>query len=103
MESAVVLQAWIMLTILMKMQYLELKKMVISSWQEMIDNEKGNYDYLMYNDIDFRNNYVREELDRWIKWYWDQAHFDGVRLDAVKHISPFFYVGWLHNLEKQHQ
>ena len=70
----------------------------VSSWQEMIDNEKGNYDYLMYNDIDFRNNDVREELDRWIKWYWDQAHFDGVRLDAVKHISPFFYVGWLHNL-----
>jgi alpha-amylase len=70
----------------------------ISSWQEMIDNEKGNYDYLMYNDIDFRNDAVREELDRWAKWYWDQAHFDGVRLDAVKHISPFFYVGWLHNL-----
>jgi alpha-amylase len=30
------------------------------SWQEMIDDEKGNYDYLMYNDIDFRNDYVRE-------------------------------------------
>ncbi len=70
----------------------------VSSWQGMIDDEKGNYDYLMYNDIDFRNDAVREELDRWGKWYWEQANFDGVRLDAVKHISPFFYVGWLHNL-----
>ncbi len=69
-----------------------------SSWQEMIDDEKGNYDYLMYNDIDFRNDFVREELNRWGKWYWEQGNFDGVRLDAVKHISPFFYVEWLHNL-----
>ncbi|MEO7960576.1 MAG: alpha-amylase [Ginsengibacter sp.] len=68
------------------------------SWQEMINDEKGNYDYLMYNDIDFRNDFVREELNRWGKWYYDQAHFDGVRLDAVKHISPFFYVEWLHQL-----
>ncbi|MEO6187756.1 MAG: alpha-amylase [Ginsengibacter sp.] len=69
-----------------------------SSWQEMIDDEKGNYDYLMYNDIDFRNDFVREELNRWGKWYWEQGNFDGVRLDAVKHISPFFYVEWLHAL-----
>ena len=69
-----------------------------NTWQEMIDNEKGNYDYLMYDDIDFRNDTVREELNRWGKWYWDQINFDGVRLDAVKHISPFFYVEWLHVL-----
>ena len=64
----------------------------------MINDEKGNYDYLMYNDIDFRNDFVREELNQMEKWYWDQAHFDGVRLDAVKHISTFFYVEWLHQL-----
>jgi alpha-amylase len=70
------------------------------SWQGMIDDEKGNYDYLMYNDIDFRNDYVRQELNYWGKWYWEQANFDGVRLDAVKHISPFFYVEWLHELRR---
>ena len=64
----------------------------------MIDDEKGNYDYLMYNDIDFRNGSVREELNRWGKWYWDQGNFDGVRLDAVKHIPSSFYVDWLHQL-----
>lgn len=68
------------------------------SWEEMISDEKGNYDYLMYDDVEFRNPHVREELQRWGKWYWDQVHFDSVRLDAVKHITPSFYAEWLPEL-----
>ena len=70
-------------------------------WEEMIDSEKGNYDYLMYNDIEFRNPAVREELLRWAIWYYNEFHFDGVRLDAVKHISPKFFNEWLVNLRKE--
>lgn len=66
-----------------------------NDWEEVIDDEKGNYDYLMYDDIEFRNPAVREELKNWAKWYWETAKFDGVRLDAVKHISPNFYKEWL--------
>ncbi len=73
----------------------------VDSWQEMISDEKGNYDYLMYNDIEFRNDRVREELKRWAKWYWDQTHFDSVRLDAVKHIPSFFYIEWLDSIREQ--
>ena len=65
------------------------------TWEEMIDDEKGNYDYLMYNDIEHRNTFVREELNNWAKWYFDITSFDGVRLDAVKHISFDFYKEWL--------
>ena len=64
-------------------------------WEEVIGYEKGNYDYLMYNDIEHRNPHVREELNYWGKWYHDQIYFDGVRLDAVKHQSPKFYQEWL--------
>lgn len=64
-------------------------------WDEMIDDEKGNYDFLMYNDIEHRNLAVREELNHWGKWYQDLTDFDGVRLDAVKHISYDFYKEWL--------
>lgn len=67
-------------------------------WEEMITKEKGNYDYLMYNDIDQRNPFVRAELNSWGKWYHDEIHFDGVRLDAVKHQSPEFYQEWLYTL-----
>ena len=70
------------------------------SWEEVVGDEKGNYDYLMYNDIDFRNPAVVEELERWIKWLWDQKNFDYVRLDAVKHMSPQFYVNWLRKLRE---
>ncbi|MBA4852768.1 alpha-amylase [Emticicia sp. BO119] len=64
-------------------------------WEEVVGNEKGNYDYLMFSDIEFRNTAVREELKRWGKWYFETAGFDGVRLDALKHISPAFYNEWL--------
>lgn len=67
-------------------------------WDDIIDDEKGNYDYLMYNDIEHRNPFVREELNHWAKWYHDETDFDGVRLDAVKHISSDFYKEWLHTL-----
>ena len=70
-------------------------------WEEMIDDEKGNYDYLMYCDIEFRNNAVRRELLQWAKWFHETVGFDGVRLDAVKHMSPFFYTEWLRNLREQ--
>lgn len=67
-------------------------------WETMISKEKGNYDYLMYNDVEHRNPNVRAELNYWGKWYHDQIHFDGVRLDAVKHQSPAFYKEWLYQL-----
>jgi alpha-amylase len=68
------------------------------SWEEVVGDEKGNYDYLMYNDIDFRNPAVVEEVKNWGKWLWDQGNFDFVRLDAVKHMSPSFYVDWLRHM-----
>lgn len=69
-------------------------------WDEVIDDEKGNYDFLMYADIEFRNPAVREELFRWGIWLHETLGFDGVRLDAVKHISPHFMKEWLLRLRE---
>jgi len=60
-------------------------------WQDVLDNENGNYDYLMFADIDFRNPKVKEELKRWGKWFYETAGFSGFRLDAIKHMDPQFY------------
>ncbi len=60
-------------------------------WEHLESNELGNYDYLMFNDLDFRNPYLRIELLSWALWYHNVTHFDGLRLDAVKHITPLFY------------
>ena len=43
----------------------------------------------MYNDIDHRNPYVREELNYWAKWYYDTIEYEGVRLDAETPKSRF--------------
>lgn len=65
------------------------------TWEEVIGNDKDNYDFLMLSDIEYRNQAVREELKKWGKWYYDTIHFDGVRLDALKHITPGFIIEWL--------
>lgn len=64
-------------------------------WEDVIDSEKGNYDYLMCADIEYRNPAVREELKRWGKWYLETVGFDGIRLDAVKHMSLSFINEWV--------
>jgi len=72
------------------------------SWEQVIDTEKGNFDYLMYCDIEYRNQAVRDEIKRWGKWYLETAGFNGIRLDAVKHMSPEFineFVDYMRSLK----
>lgn len=70
-------------------------------WEEVPSEEMGNYDYLMFNDIEFRNNAVREELKRWGEWYYETCGMDGFRLDAVKHIEPGFLNEWLDHMKEK--
>ncbi len=67
-------------------------------WDEDVDKENGNYDYLMGADIDLNNYDVIKELENWGKWYLDTTKVDGFRLDAVKHIRSEFYPEWLSKL-----
>ena len=69
-------------------------------WDEDVDKENGNYDYLMGADIDLNNYDVVKELKRWGKWYIDTTNVDGFRLDAVKHIRAEFYPEWLSELRQ---
>lgn len=70
-------------------------------WEEMIDGEKGNYDYLMFCDIEFRNPAVRDELIKYATWLHDLVYYDGVRLDAVKHIPPQYFKEFLYLLRER--
>jgi alpha-amylase len=64
-------------------------------WEDVIDDEKGNFDYLMFCDIEHRNTAVREELKRFTAWFIHEINFDGIRLDAVKHMAPPFIIEWI--------
>lgn len=62
--------------------------------------ENGNFAYLMGCDLDFQNAEVREEITRWGQWYLDTTGVNGFRLDAIKHISAWFFPEWIDRLEK---
>ncbi|MCW6662128.1 alpha-amylase [Aerococcaceae bacterium NML201209] len=57
---------------------------------EVVDNENGNYDYLMYADIDFSHPEVVEHIHEWAKWFINTTGVSGFRLDAIKHIDQDF-------------
>lgn len=71
------------------------------NWNGAVDEEFGNYDYLMGADIDFTNKEVVEECTNWGKWYLETTNVDGFRLDAVKHIPAFFYKDWIQKLREE--
>ena len=71
------------------------------SWSGAVDEEFGNYDYLMGADLDFKNPEVVQECLNWGKWYLELTKVDGFRLDAVKHIDANFYENWIKTLRKQ--
>ena len=70
------------------------------NWSNAVDEEFGNFDYLMGADLDFANEEVVEECTNWGKWYLDITKVDGFRLDAVKHINANFYKNWIRELRK---
>ena len=70
-------------------------------WDQQVDSENGNYDYLMGADLDMSSPKVIEELDRWGKWYLETTGVDGFRLDAVKHIRASYFTHWLQKLRRE--
>lgn len=69
-------------------------------WENVPSTELGNYDYLMFNDIEFRNPKVRAELKHWGAWYYETCGMKGFRLDAVKHISTDFLKEWIDHMKE---
>lgn len=70
-------------------------------WNDQVDDEFGNYDYLMGANVDFRNNAVSEELKYWARWLLEQTGCTGFRLDAVKHIPAWFYKDWIDHVQNE--
>ena len=68
------------------------------SFDQDVDHEKGNFDYLMGCDLDMRNSEVQGELKYWGEWIYDTTHVDGFRFDAVKHVSAGFFPEWLEHV-----
>lgn len=67
------------------------------SWDWEVDTENGNYDFLMFADIDYDNATISTEMKNWGVWFANTLNLDGFRLDAVKHIKFGFMKDWVDN------
>ena len=68
------------------------------NWSRGVDLEHGNYDFLMYNDLDLNHPAVITELNRWGVWVANELNLDGMRLDAIKHMDDKFikqFIQWV--------
>lgn len=70
-------------------------------WNTNVDDEFGNYDYLMFANIDYNNELVQNEMITWGKWLYETVKCDGYRLDAIKHINHEFIKKFATSLLKE--
>lgn len=68
-------------------------------WNEGVSNEKGNYDYLMFANIDHKHPDVKDELFQWGEWFINYIDIDGMRFDALKHIEDDFIEDFVKHIE----
>lgn len=69
-------------------------------WSDGVDGENGNYDFLIFNDVDFDHPEVVAEMKRWGVWFAETLDADGMRLDALKHIERKFIADFMHTLRQ---
>ena len=75
----------------------------IGPWNWPVDDELGNYDFLIGTDINHAHPEVRGELMKWGRWLNDILNIDGYRIDASKHISFDFQKEWLYFMRQHTQ
>lgn len=59
-------------------------------WATDVSDEHGNYDYLMFADVDHSHPEVRADILRWGEWIGREMPIRGMRIDAAKHYSASF-------------
>jgi alpha-amylase len=68
--------------------------------QDVGKKDNGNYDYLMFANLDYSNPEVREDVLRWGTWISTQLPLSGIRLDAAKHFSTGFQRDFIDHVRK---
>ena len=69
-------------------------------WSDNVSHERGNFDYIMGDDVDVNEPEVARELTDWGIWYTTTTGVDGFRLDAVKSIDAGFFAPWLRTMQR---
>ena len=67
-------------------------------WSDNVSAEKGNYDYLMFADVNLAHPEVRQDLFNWAKWFIETTGVDGFRFDALKHMDHAFVLDLINHI-----
>lgn len=70
-------------------------------WADAVSDENGNFDYLMFADIDYSHPEVVQHVQEWADWFIRESGVDGFRMDAVKHIDAEFLQGFVAELQRR--
>lgn len=65
-----------------------------------VDSEKGNYDYLMYADLDYSHPEVKQDVLNWGKFLANEIPIQGIRFDAIKHFSEDFLRSFITQMDE---
>ena len=71
------------------------------AFEQEVDQEFGNADFLMGCDVDLDQEDVRAELFRWGDWFLAETGFSGFRFDAAKHMSRGFLHAFLEHVRRE--
>lgn len=64
----------------------------LRDWSDDVDDELGNFDYLLCANLNLSDEEVRQDLFRWCQWISNELGegLTGFRFDAAKHMSRSF-------------
>lgn len=62
----------------------------MGAWAPDVSRENGNYDYLMFANLNLAHPAVRQDMMQWGTWITSTLSLGGMRLDAAKHMSVDF-------------
>lgn len=69
-------------------------------WAEDVSHENGNYDYLMFANLDYSHPEVQMDVLNWGEWIGTELPLSGMRLDALKHFSAAFQKRFIDHMRK---
>jgi len=68
------------------------------NWASDVSGENGNYDYLMFADLDHSHPEVYDDMLHWGTWITNSLSLSGMRLDAAKHFSTGFQKAFIEHV-----
>lgn len=67
-------------------------------WAMDVSDENGNYDYLMFANLDHSHPEVEGDIFKWAEWIGTEIPISGMRIDAAKHYSAAFQKKFIDHL-----